>query len=303
MKPFKLCDAHAHPGGGEELLEREEQQIVTLLCVSTPAQAETIIRYVKGKSTRFPTALVPTAGLHPWHADQYKISDTLPFLQRCPVIGEIGMDSVWCNTPLDIQEQVFREQLALACRLRKPVILHTKGQEKKIASIIKEYPNTYLVHWYSCESFLEDYIALDCYFSIGPDVWWNPAVRRVAETVPLHRLLIETDGMSAVKWAYEEAPDVFSPLARETSARTGELSARTGEPAARIASPASGAESTVKWPLNSSEKTPPASVAAALTRTLAETAKIRRLSTEDAGFQVYQNLVHGFLEENLLPGM
>ena len=164
-----------------------------------------------------------------------------------------------CDTPLDIQEAVFREQLALARSLDKPVILHTKGQEKEIAGILKEYPNTYLVHWYSCGQFLEDYLALDFYFSIGPDVWWNPAVRRVAEIVPLNRLLIETDGMNAVEWAYAEAP--------------------------------------------ARRRLPPSSPAESLTDTLCEIAKIRHLPPEDAELQIYHNLVHGFLKENLFSGM
>ncbi len=33
---------------------------------------------------------------------------------------------------------------------------------------------------------------------------WNPAVQKVAEQVPENRILIETDGMEAVDWAYEE---------------------------------------------------------------------------------------------------
>ena len=55
-----------------------------------------------------------------------------------------------CDTPLDIQEAVFREQLALARSLDKPVILHTKGQEKEVAGILKEYPNTCLLYTSRC---------------------------------------------------------------------------------------------------------------------------------------------------------
>lgn len=33
---------------------------------------------------------------------------------------------------------------------------------------------------------------------------WNPAVQKVAEQMPENRILIETDGMEAVDWAYEE---------------------------------------------------------------------------------------------------
>ena len=61
--------------------------------------------------------------------------------------------------------------------------------------------------WYSDPVFPKSFLELDCYFSIGPDVWWNPAVRNLAAALPADRILIETDGMGAVKWAYEEAPE------------------------------------------------------------------------------------------------
>lgn len=68
----------------------------------------------------------------------------------------------------------------------------------------RRYPNRYLVHWYSCGQHLEEYLDQDCYVSIGPDVVWNPAVQEAARQVPEDRLLIETDGLGAVKWAWEE---------------------------------------------------------------------------------------------------
>lgn len=149
--------------------------------------------------------LIPTYGLHPWHADLEALKRMEPFLEHSMLIGEIGMDSVWCEVPLNLQREVFEYQLALAGGKGRPVILHTKGQEKTIADIIRKYPNRYLVHWYSSEFWQEEYLDLDCYFSIGPDVWWNSAVRKLAQRVPADRLLIETDGMGAVRWAYEEA--------------------------------------------------------------------------------------------------
>lgn len=41
------------------------------------------------------------------------------------------MDSVWCDVDLKIQKEVFEKQLQFAQALNKPVILHTKGQEKR----------------------------------------------------------------------------------------------------------------------------------------------------------------------------
>lgn len=199
--PFSLCDAHTHIGGEKELLERRRLQITSLICASTPTEAIRLREFVN--QSKFSSVLIPTYGLHPWQAGKYDVSDMEPFFSECDVIGEIGMDNVWCDVPSDIQERVFRRQLFLAKTLHKPVILHTKGQEKQIADMIKEYHNTYLVHWYSSMDHLEDYKNLDCYFSIGPDVWWNKAVQQVASSVSLERILVETDGMDAVRWAYD----------------------------------------------------------------------------------------------------
>ena len=257
-----LCDAHTHPGEAAEWLERLENGIISLICASTPPEAEALFTHLKriegsdsernGNSR--PSCLIPTTGLHPWHADKYSVSDMERFIRACPVIGEIGMDSVWCGVPLSVQERVFRRQLALAVTLRRPVILHTKGQEARIARILREYPNTYLVHWYSCEDCLEDYIRLGCYISVGPDVWWNPAVQHAAKAAPADRILIETDGMAAVSWAFKEAPD------------------------------------QKKRPL-------PGSVSGALDAVLVETAALRQLSTQAARAVFFRNLTEGFLKQ------
>ena len=200
-KEFFLCDAHTHVTSEQDLKERIDHHIVSLINHSDP---ETIDSFF---SRIHPPFLIPSFGLHPWDADKRSFQEMEPFLQKVPVIGEIGMDNVWCDVSLSSQSKVFESQLELACDLKKPVILHTKGQEKEIADIIRRYPNRYLVHWYSCKDHLQDYIDQGCYFSIGPDVWWNPATRNVARKVPLNRILTETDGLNAVQWAYDEAPD------------------------------------------------------------------------------------------------
>lgn len=214
---LRLSDAHAHITSKEDLKDRRHYSIPTLFSAGTPKEAEEVFQLVKKGSptVRHPAPksfpeensaepyeiFLPTCGLHPWHAAAYSLEEMLPYLTAAPIIGEIGMDSVWCDIPLALQEEVFRSQLRLACEQNKPVILHTKGQERQIASILKEYPNHYLVHWYSSEEAPDDYLALDCYFSIGPDVWWNPAVQQTAVRIPQNRLLIETDGLEAVRWA------------------------------------------------------------------------------------------------------
>lgn len=144
--------------------------------------------------------ILPTYGLHPWYSDKYDIEEIVPYLKGVDCIGEIGMDSIWCNIDLRKQRRVFIAQLDIAEDKNCPVILHTKGQEKEIAKIIKRYTMPILVHWYSCEDFLDEYLERNCYFTIGPDVKTNKAVQQVVKEVPLDRLLVESDGISALEW-------------------------------------------------------------------------------------------------------
>lgn len=143
---------------------------------------------------------VISAGIHPWKADVTAWEAMEPILRDAPVIGEIGMDSAWCSVDLDIQRTVFRRQLVLAAQMHKPVILHTKGMEREILEMIREYPNRYLVHWYACGEHLQGYVDLGCWFTVGPDVLLEADVETLAKTVPIDRILIESDGIDGISW-------------------------------------------------------------------------------------------------------
>lgn len=168
--------------------------MLTLLCGTEPASAAEVVR-MAGEG------VLPCCALHPWYAEKYAVTDMLPYIEKCPVLGEIGLDSVWTDADMDAQRKVFHQQLDLARQLNKPVVLHTKGMEREIAGALRPYGMRKLIHWYSCEEFLDMYIEQGCWFTVGPDFAVNPAVRQVLERVPLGRLLTETDGMDAVEWA------------------------------------------------------------------------------------------------------
>lgn len=149
--------------------------------------------------------IIPIFGLHPGYTDQYELKDMLTYIQSCRIIGEIGMDSVWYKTNLDIQRKVFLEQMNIAQERGCPVLLHTKGQEKEIGEIIADYSVPIIIHWYSSQRYLDLYLKRDCYFTVGPDVLINESVQQVVKDVALNRLLVETDGTAAVEWAIGKA--------------------------------------------------------------------------------------------------
>lgn len=196
---MRRIDMHAHlfclsesASALEEVKFRRQQGIFTCFSAGTMEEWQFMkpIRNEKGVLCSF--------GIHPWYADRYDVGECMGAFQSCDYVGEIGMDSVWCQVSLKRQRQILEQQLELAVDLNKPVLLHTKGQEKEIGELIRDFPGKICVHWYSGkERDLEIYLEKDCYFTLGPDYAQNPVLKEV----PVHRLFLETDGLSAIAWA------------------------------------------------------------------------------------------------------
>lgn len=193
---MQLIDANTHADDQQfvRLLKREKVY-ATLNCDSPTAFEQN--RAWVGRSRR----LKLSAGIHPWQVDQVSWSAMAPILAQVPVVGEIGLDSVWTKTDLQLQQQVFTKQLAYAEKAHKPVIIHTKGQEKETLRILKAYFNTYLLHWYSSTEYIEDFLDLGCYFSIGPSFATEESVHYLLQALPLDKVLLESDGMASIAWA------------------------------------------------------------------------------------------------------
>ena len=203
-----LFDAHTHLNA-ESL--KALKNLHQLAVASTPADCAFLERAAGGNPR-----LYWAAGVHPWQSGAVEVDALLPWLERADAIGEIGMDSLWCQVEKAKQLRVFRRQLALGEKLQKPLILHTKGCEEEILQEIQGITQPILVHWYSEIRHLEGYLEKGCYFTIGPDIENNKAVENLAQKVPLNRLLVETDGAGAVSWAQnrpvtpEEIPAVLA---------------------------------------------------------------------------------------------
>ncbi|MEG2200429.1 MAG: TatD family hydrolase, partial [Anaerovorax sp.] len=202
-----MIDAHTHIGKEEVALGilpfLDRHKIYSLACGSDLESCKFISQLAE--KSKF---ILPTFGLHPWNASTCSVNEIQDYLETCTIIGEIGLDTLWCHVPMEQQEGVFIHQLDIAQRRGCPVLLHTKGAEAQVAHLIKEYTMPVLVHWYSCEDYLDLFMARDCYFTVGPDFATNRAVRELVKRVPLERLFVETDGVSALSWAFSRQTDL-----------------------------------------------------------------------------------------------
>jgi TatD DNase family protein len=117
---------------------------------------------------------------------------------RAVAIGEIGLDYYWNAAPPERQEQIFREQLALARDMRLPVVIHSRDAAADTIRVLDDAARGQpgIMHSFSGDW---EYAAacLDVGFMLsfsGPVTFKKAAdLHDVARRTPLERLLTETD--------------------------------------------------------------------------------------------------------------
>lgn len=147
-------------------------------------------------------------GVHPNSANKWDMR-TIGFLDemtshpKVVAIGEIGLDYYRDWTPPQLQRRILREQLELAQHHSLPVVIHTRNSSPEDRScitetleILSEYQVIGVLHSFSGNiSEAEQAIALGFFIGITGPVTFKKAVdlHQVVASVPLDRLLIETD--------------------------------------------------------------------------------------------------------------
>jgi TatD DNase family protein len=115
-------------------------------------------------------------------------------------IGETGLDRYWDFAPIDVQIEYFRAHLRLAFQYNLPFIIHCRDAEMDVIGVLKEFeahqPFRGVMHSFcgSRES-AEICLGMGLHLSFSGMLTYkkNQELREVAGSVPLDRLLIETD--------------------------------------------------------------------------------------------------------------
>ncbi|HSQ21648.1 MAG TPA: TatD family hydrolase [Coriobacteriia bacterium] len=201
-----LVDAHAHLDRYEELLAQALEQIrrngIVTVAVSMDVESYLATKTLAAGSSH----VRPAFGVHPWEAPRYadRLADLDAHLQETPLIGEAGLDFHFVEdaSQYDAQRRVFEYQCEWAARTAKPMSLHTKGAERDVLEALRTFRiRDAIIHWYSGpRGLVDDYLALGCAFSIGPEVLCSAHIGQLAAALPDDRLLLETDNPGGHQW-------------------------------------------------------------------------------------------------------
>ena len=227
-----LTDCHVHLdhlvlSERERVLERSRAAGVRFLVtagmdVASSAAAVALAAPTKG--------ILAGVGVHPWNADKAPrdFAEALRREARRPgvvAIAEAGLDfedNVFTGATYrddsalrQAQERVLRDQIALACELRLPLVLHARGAYAPLVRILREEKADRVggaIHNFATDAATARAVFdLGFLASFGGTVTFptETAVHALARAIPLDRILLETD--SPYMPLYQEAQERNEP--------------------------------------------------------------------------------------------
>ena len=203
-----LVDSHCHldfpdyAGTVADVVERARAAGVTV-CVSIGTELKRFPG-VRAVAEAFPDVWC-SVGVHPHEAEKELLTSPAPLLieathPKVVAIGETGLDYYYEHSPRAAQAKNFRAHIAAARQAGLPVIVHTRDADEDTIAILQDEmgkgPFTGLIHCFTGTQNLADAaLALGLYISVsGIATFKNSgSLRDVIKTVPLDRLLVETD--------------------------------------------------------------------------------------------------------------
>lgn len=148
--------------------------------------------------------LYAAVGVHPSETMQldeqsYQHLKELCGRPKVVAVGEIGLDYHWPEPGREVQKNWFRRQLALAREMDLPVSIHSRDAAQDTLTLMQEEPELPRRGSIHCFSYSKEvartFTDMGYYFGIGGVVTFKNArkLREVVTTVPMNRILLETD--------------------------------------------------------------------------------------------------------------
>ena len=203
-----LIDTHCHLDFPD--FEAERDDIVARAHAAGVKQMITISTRVK----KFPTILAIaekypsvfcSVGTHPHNADEeldVPVSELVELSKhpRVVAIGEAGLDYFYDNAPREAQAIGLRNHIAAARETGLPLVIHSRAADEDMAAILTEETGKgafpFLLHCFSSGPELARIgVELGGYVSFSGILTFpkSEELREIAKTVPLERMLVETD--------------------------------------------------------------------------------------------------------------
>lgn len=155
-------------------------------------------------SERFPFVYA-AAGVHPHNASEYpnlKAEELIEHIRHKKVIGigETGLDYYYDYAPRELQIKLLKEHIKAAQETGLPLIIHNRDSDEDMIEVLgeayRQKPFSGVIHCFSSSRKLADFaLSIGFYISASGIITFNKSneLREIFTTIPLDRLLVETD--------------------------------------------------------------------------------------------------------------
>lgn len=204
-----LIDTHAHldaeqfAGDLPAVLQRAAAAgVAQIVTVATTAQDSAACVEL---ASRHP-ALFATVGIQPNHVAEAAPNDwdevvRLVTAPKVVAVGETGLDRYWDRAPFPLQEDYFARHLELARKHRLAVVIHCREAEADVVGMLRDDyerngPVKAVMHSFTGDAATaQACVEMGLHVSFAGMLTYKSAadLREVAKTIPLDRLLVETD--------------------------------------------------------------------------------------------------------------
>ncbi|MBK9219375.1 MAG: hypothetical protein RJA63_202 [Pseudomonadota bacterium] len=249
-----FVDSHCHidfedlAAQGEALFERmQSASVQCAVCISV--SLESLPRVLGIAEQR--ANIFATVGVHPEHTDcgEPTVDDLVALAAHPKVIGigETGLDYYWHKDRPAWQRARFRAHIAAAKLSGKPLIVHTRDSAEDVIQILRDEQAVSVGGVMHCFTetlaVAEAALAENFYISFSGIVTFKNAhqIKEVAASIPLDRILIETDAPYLAPVPYRGklnepsyVPHVAAEIARLRGLSIDEVAAATTANFARL---------------------------------------------------------------------
>ena len=206
-----FVDSHCHVAEPEFDADRDQvlaraaaQDVHTLICIGATGPAADNVRAVALVTRTAVPRIFATVGVHPHHAsttDDAALALLRDLAGRPGVvaIGETGLDYYYDNSPRRAQRESFARHVALAHALKLPLVVHVRDAHAEAAELLHSEQAADVggvIHCFTGNrADARRYLDLGFYVSASGIATFKKAddLRDALRTVPLERLMIETD--------------------------------------------------------------------------------------------------------------